>query len=143
MTMDQLINVLVTITLIEMMATIGLGVTFADLAGVTRNWRLVSRAALANYHCVPAVTIGLVLLFGAHPLVAAGFLILAVCPGAPYGPPFAGIAKGNVAVAVGLMVILAGSSALIAPVLLIGLLPLMGGNESLKVDAARIVITLL
>ena len=51
------------------------------------------------------------------------FLICAVCPGAPYGPPFTGMAKGKVGVAVGLMVILAGSSALVAPLLLHGLLP--------------------
>jgi BASS family bile acid:Na+ symporter len=143
MTIDQLINVLVTITLIEMMLAIGLGVTFVDLAGVARNWRLVGRAALANYVCVPAATVGLLLLFDAQPMVAAGFLILAVCPGAPYGPPFAAIATGNVAVAVGLMVILAGSSAIIAPILLYFLLPLASGNESMKVDATRIVVTLL
>ena len=108
MTIDKLINFLVTITLIEMMVAIGLGVTFADLAGVVRNWHLLGRAALANYVCVPAATVGLLLLFAAHPMVAAGFLILAVCPGAPYGPPFTSIARGNDAVAVGLMVILAG-----------------------------------
>src|SRR4051812_10449466 len=114
MSMDQLINLLVTITLIEMMVALGLGVTFADLADVVRNWRLVASAALANYVWVPAVTVGLLLLFAAHPMVAAGFLILAVCPGAPYGPPFAAVARGNVAVAIGLMVLLAGSSAIIA-----------------------------
>jgi BASS family bile acid:Na+ symporter len=142
-TIDQLINVLVTITLIEMMLAIGLGVTFVDLAGVAGNWRLVARAALANYVCVPAATVGLLLLFAAHPMVAAGFLILAVCPGAPYGPPFTAIARGNVAVAVGLMVILAGSSAILAPLLLHFLLPLVSGNEPLRVDAIRIVATLL
>src|SRR5438477_11848251 len=115
---DRLINILVTITLIEMMVAIGLGVAFVDLVGVARNWRLVARAALAYYVCVPAATVGLLFLFDAHPMVAAGFLILAVCPGAPYGPPFAAIAKGNMAVAVGLMGILAGSSALVAPILL-------------------------
>jgi BASS family bile acid:Na+ symporter len=118
MTLDQLTKALVTITLIEMMMATGLGVTFGDLAGVARDWRLVARAGLANYVCVPAVTVGLLLLFDPHPMVAAGFLILAVCPGAPYGPPFAAIAKGNLAIAIGLMVILAGSSALIAPILL-------------------------
>ena len=140
---DRLINVLVTITLIEMMVAIGLGVTFVDLAAVARNWRLVGRAALANYVCVPAATVGLLLLFNAQAMVAAGFLILAVCPGAPYGPPFTAIARGNVAVAVGLMVILAGSSALIAPILLLYLLPLRSGNEPLTVDATRIAVTLL
>jgi BASS family bile acid:Na+ symporter len=143
MTLDQLINALVTLTLVEMMVTTGLGVTFADLTGVARDWRLVVRAVLANYVCVPAATVGLLLLFGAHPLVAAGFLILAVCPGAPYGPPFSAIAKGNVAVAVGLMLLLAGSSAVVAPILLHYLLPLASGNGALQVDATRIVGTLL
>jgi BASS family bile acid:Na+ symporter len=143
MTAERLIRILVTVTLVEMMAAIGLGVTFADLAGVARNGRLLARAALANYLCVPAVTLGLLLLFQARAGVAAGFLIVAVCPGAPYGPPFAAIARGNVAAAVGLMVILAGSSALLAPVLLQVLLPLASEGDQPVVDAARMVGTLL
>ena len=35
----------------------------------------------------------------------------AVCPGAPYGPPFTGMAKGNVPTSVGLTVMLTGSNA--------------------------------
>src|SRR5262245_589403 len=137
MTTDQATNFLVTVTLIEMMAAIGLGVTFAELAAVARDWRLVVRAAVANYVCVPAVTVGLLLLFQAQPLVAAGFLILAVCPGAPYGPPCTAIARGSVSVAVGLMVLLAASSALVAPGLLSLLLPVTSGDETPEVDAAK------
>lgn len=143
MSIDRLINVVVSITLIEMMVAVGLSVTFVDLVGVAKNWRLVARATLANYICVPAATVGLLLVFGANPMVAAGFLILAACPGAPYGPPVVAIAKGNVAVAVGLMLILAGSSAVLAPILLYFLLPLVSGSEPLRVDAPRIVGTLL
>ena len=143
MTMDQITNVLVTVTLMEMMITIGLGVNISDLMSVARNWKLLAKAVFANYICVPAVTIGLLLLFGAQPLVAAGFLITAFCPGAPYGPPLTAIAKGNMTVAVGLMVLLAGSSAILAPVLLGLFLPLMAGDESLHVDTVRIVRTLL
>ena len=62
MTLDQVINVLVTILLIEMMAAIGLGVTMAELASVVRNGGLMVRAVLANYACVPAVTVGFSLL---------------------------------------------------------------------------------
>ena len=124
MSLDRLIQILVTITLIEMMVLIGLQVNFVDLVDTARNWRLVARAAAANYLCVPAVTVVLLILFDASPMVAAGFLVLAVCPGAPFGPPFAGIARANVSVAVGLMAILAGSSAIISPVLLSVLLPL-------------------
>jgi BASS family bile acid:Na+ symporter len=143
MTVDQLSNVLVTVTLVEMMAAIGLGVSFADLARVAGDWRLVVRAALANYVCVPAVTVGLLLWFAPDPMVAVGFLILAVCPGAPYGPPFTVIARGNLTVAVGLMVLLAGSSALLAPVLLRSLLPLVSGGEPVAVDAVQIAGILL
>jgi BASS family bile acid:Na+ symporter len=143
MTLDQLINILVTITLIEMMVTVGLQVTLTELLGVARSWRLVTRAALANYVLVPAFTVGLLLLFQPHPMVAAGFLILAVCPGAPFGPPITALARGNVPVAVGLMVLLAGSSALLAPLLLPYLLLLVSGGEPLNVEATRIAGTLL
>jgi BASS family bile acid:Na+ symporter len=144
MTIDQFVNVLVTIMLIEMMVAVGLSVSLAELMSVARNWRLVFQAGLANYVCVPVVTVGLLMLFHpVDPLVSAGFLILAVCPGAPFGPPCAKIARANVAVAVGLMVILAGSSALAAPLLLRFLLPWLAGDETLQVDAAKIVGTLL
>jgi BASS family bile acid:Na+ symporter len=144
MTAAQIINILVPITLVEMMVAIGLGVSFAELAVVARNWRLASKAALANYLCVPAAAVGLLLwLQPADPMVPAGILILAVCPGAPFGPGCTKLAKGNMAASVGLMVMLAGSSAIAAPVLLYLLLPLMSGSESLQVDAAKIIVTLL
>jgi BASS family bile acid:Na+ symporter len=143
MSLDRLINILVTIALIEMMVLIGLRVTFAELAGTVRDWRLVSRAAAANYLLVPAVAIALLVLFDASPAVAAGFLILAVCPGAPFGPPFARIARANVAVAVGLMVVLAASSAIISPVLLRVLLPWVSGGEAPSIDLVGMVGALL
>lgn len=143
MPIDRIINLFVTIALVELMAAIGLSVTFADIAGVVKNRRLVFQAALANYVCVPATAVGLLLLFRAQPMVAAGFMITAVCPGAPFGPPLTAMAKGNVAVSVGLMVILAGSSAIVAPLLLHWTLPLVSGSESLNVDATRMLVTLL
>ncbi|HKQ47937.1 MAG TPA: bile acid:sodium symporter [Phycisphaerae bacterium] len=142
MSLERITNLLVTITLIEMMLAIGLGVTFAELGAVARNRGLLLRAALANYVCVPAFTVALLFLFHAQPMVAAGFLILAVCPGAPFGPACTALARGNVSTAVGTMVFLAGSSALLAPLMLRFLLPLMGGNQPLQVDAAGMVTAL-
>jgi BASS family bile acid:Na+ symporter len=149
--LNQLINLLASITLFEMMVAIGLGVSFRDVLQVATDWRLVGNAALASYVCVPAAAVGLLILFNAEPFVAAGFLVAAVCPGAPYGPPFTGMAKGNVAVSVGLMVILAGSSALLAPLLLAVLLPfvlqflppLPQDGPALAVDGGKVVLTLL
>jgi len=143
MTIDQAINLLVTITLVGMMVAIGLSVTFGDLVDVARNWRLLARATLANYVLIPAVTLSLLVLFDVKPFVAAGFLILAACPGAPYGPPLTAVAKGNVPIAVGLMVLLAGSSAIVAPVLLRFLLPWVSRDAKLQVEASTIAATLL
>jgi BASS family bile acid:Na+ symporter len=122
---------------------VGLGVPLAELTRVARDGRLVARALLANYLVVPAVAVGLLLLFRAHPMVAAGFLILASCPGAPFGPPITAIARGDLTVAAALMVILAGSSAVAAPLLLRLLLPWVSGGDSLPIDPARIGGTLL
>jgi bile acid:Na+ symporter, BASS family len=143
MSLDRLINILVTITLVEMMVLIGLRTTFAELARTARDWQLLARAAAANYLFVPGVAIVLLILFAANPAVAAGFLILAVCPGAPFGPPFAGIARANVPAAVGLMVILAASSAIVSPVLLLLLLPWVSGGEAPHIDLIGMVGALL
>jgi bile acid:Na+ symporter, BASS family len=143
MSIDRLINLFVTITLIEMMVAVGLRVTFAEIIDTARNWRFVARAVVANYVLVPAVAIILLLLFHADPMVAAGFLVLAVCPGAPFGPPFARIAHADVPAAVGLMVILAGSSAILSPLLLSVLLPWLSGSEAPQVAPLALVGTLL
>ena len=58
MPVDQVVNILVTITLIQLMVTVGLGVTFTDVAHVAGNLGLVVRAATANYILVPAIATG-------------------------------------------------------------------------------------
>lgn len=143
MSVDKLINLLAAITLIEMTITIGLGVEVSDVVAVGRKWSLVARALVANYLLVPAAALGLVVLFRADPMVAAGFMVVAVCPGAPYAPPFTAMAKGNVTMAVGLMVILAASSALLAPLLLGILLPMVARNAPLKINVLKMTATLL
>jgi BASS family bile acid:Na+ symporter len=72
---DKLVNPL------EMMVATGLGVSFGDLAGVVKNAGLLTRAALANYVLVPTAAILLLHLFQTDPMVSAGFLLVAVCPG--------------------------------------------------------------
>lgn len=144
MTLDQLIALLVPAMLMAMMFVVGLQVTTAQVRAVASDRRLILKAMLANYALVPALTVGLLLYFKpVNPAVAAGFLILAVCPGAPFGPPFTRKAGGDTAVSVVLMLLLAGSSALLAPALLHVLLPLMTGGGELQVDALKIISTLL
>jgi BASS family bile acid:Na+ symporter len=113
---------LTSLGLVATMLAIGLKVHVSEIFAAARQIRLVVLALVANFLLVPAATVGLLYLFNPEPLVAAGFLILAVCPGAPFGPLFATIAKGDLPSAIGLMVILAASSAILSPLLLAALL---------------------
>jgi len=143
MSLDKLASLLVLILLIEMMVSVGLAVSLADLLAVVSNIRLLVRALLANYVLVPAATLILLYLFRVQPILAVGFLLIAVCPGAPFAPPLTSLARGNVHVSVGSMAILAACSAVLAPVLLSFLIPFAAHGASLKIDTVKIVTTLL
>jgi len=149
--LNSLVNLLAPLTLLEMMFAVGLGVSWSELVRVLADWKLVFKAVVASYVLVPAAAVGLLLLFQSHPTVAVGFLIIAVCPGAPYGPPLTKIAGGDPSSSVGLMAVLAGSSALVAPGLLQGLLSLVlpylpASAESASIAApptGQLILTLL
>lgn len=143
MRVDAIINLLAAVALFCMMVTVGLGLSVWDLLKVARNWRLALRAGIANYLLVPAAAVALIFLFQPEPMVAAGFLIAVVCPGAPFAPVIATIAKGTAATAVGVMAILAGSSAIVAPLLLRFLLSLVAGQGDLNIRPIKIITTLI
>ncbi len=138
-----LVKLLNVVALAVMMLSIGLTVDYEQVVVSARQPRLVVLALVANFVLVPLVTVGLLAAFRAQPLVSAGFLILAVCPGAPVGPQLTALAKGNVALSTGLMVILAALSALLSPVLLGILLAGLAPGGELRVDYVAIVRTLL
>lgn len=117
--------ILVSVTLAEMMFAMGLRMNYTLLLREMRNTRwLLLRAMAVNFLIFPGLTLLIIVLSGIPAPVAAGLMILAVLPAAPYGLPFTLIANGNMPVATVLLFILAASSALFAPVLLHLLLPL-------------------
>jgi BASS family bile acid:Na+ symporter len=136
----SLINVT---ALVVIMLSMGLQVTVADVAASARSPGRVALGLIANYLLVPAVTVGLLRLFEPDPMVAVGFLVLAVCPGAPVAPPAVTIARGNVPWSIGLMVILGGLSAIFSPLLLAMIIPWFATERALEMDYLAIVRTLL
>lgn len=136
-------KLLTSVALIVTMLAIGLRVRWSEVALAAKQVRLVALACLANFVLVPAATAALLWLFHSEPMVAAGFLILAACPGAPVGPLFASIAKADVPTAIGLMVILAGLSAILSPLLLASLLGYFCPQSDVQVNYFSIVQTLL
>jgi len=129
--------------LVVIMLSMGLNVKFEEVLASTRQPRPVLLGLIANFALVPAVTLALLLLFHADPMVSVGFFILAVCPGAPVGPPLAVIAKGNIPLAVSVMVILAGLSVILSPALLTELLGRIAPDYDLHINYLAIVRVLL
>jgi BASS family bile acid:Na+ symporter len=139
------LNLVETLTqsgLVAMMLSMGFRSSPGEVLASIRDLRGTTAGLAANFVLVPAATMGLLYAFDAVPVVSAGFLILAVCPGAPVGPPFAAVARGDVAYASGQMVILAAVSAVLSPVLLGLLLARLLPAGGLRVDSLTIVQTL-
>ena len=143
MTTALLVKLLNVTALVAMMLSIGMTVKLEQVIDSVNNVWLLVLGILANFALVPLVTVVLLAGFQPVPLVSAGFLILAVCPGAPVGPTFTAVAKGNVAVATGLMVILAALSAFLSPALLSVLLGQIAPEGNLLIDYREIVQTLM
>jgi BASS family bile acid:Na+ symporter len=140
---QRLVSLVNVTALVVIMVSMGLRVTFAQVAASARSQGRVLLAVAANYALVPAVTVGLLALIQPSAAVAVGFLILAVCPGAPFAPPATEIARGDVPNAIGLMVLLAGLSAVVSPTLLGLLLPWIAPDSPATLDYLSVVRTLL
>jgi BASS family bile acid:Na+ symporter len=138
----ELIEPLTRSGLVAMMLSMGFRSSPGEVLASIRDFRGTTAGLAANFVLVPAATMGLLYAFEAVPLVSAGFLILAVCPGAPVGPPFAAVARGDVTYASGQMVILAAVSAVLSPALLGLLLAQLLPAGGLRVDSLAIVQTL-
>jgi BASS family bile acid:Na+ symporter len=143
MTTADFVNLLNVAALVTIMLAMGMQVRFEAVTAAVRPVHRVCLGLLANYVLVPAATIVLLLLFQAQPMVSVGFLILAVCPGAPVGPMAAKLARGDVAWSIGMMVILAALSAIFSPCLLGVLLSWLVPSSDLQIDYLAIVRALL
>ena len=105
------------------MLGMGLGLRVADIVAPLRNWRLVLVALVANFVVMPGVAIGLAKLLGLDEAMGIGLLLLGAASGAPFLPKLAQIAKGNLPLAVGLMVLLMVITVGYLPLVLPRLLP--------------------
>src|SRR6476620_4690129 len=109
---------------VSSMLAMGAGLTIPQIAEPLRNARLVVFALLANFVLMPLGAIALAKVLQLDEPFAIGLLVLGCAAGAPFLPKLAELAKGNLAFAVGVMVLLmvvtVGYLPLVMPVLLPG-----------------------
>jgi BASS family bile acid:Na+ symporter len=106
------------------MLAMGAGLTVSQISAPLRNTRLVVFALLANFVLVPLAAIALAKVLWLDEPFGIGLLLLGCAAGAPFLPKLAELAKGNLAFAVGamvlLMVVTVGYLPLVMPLLLPG-----------------------
>jgi BASS family bile acid:Na+ symporter len=117
----------VLVFVVACMAAAGLGLGIRDVAAPLRRGRLVLFAVVANFVVAPGIAYGLTRVVPLDPGHAAGLVLLGGAAGAPFLPKLAEAARGELAVAVGLMLLLmvgsVGFMPVVLPVLVPGLAP--------------------
>ena len=158
--LERAVPVATLVFVLSSMLAMGLGLKVAQITAPLRNLRLVSLSLLANFVVMPLGAILLARVLRLDEPLGVGLLLLGVAAGAPFLPKLAQIAKGDLAFAVALMVLLmvitVGYLPLVLPILspgvsvnpakiarslvLLMLLPLAGAlavNAKLPAVAAR------
>ena len=122
---------------VSSMLAVGVSLTVGQIMAPLRNGKLVSLALLANFVLMPLSALVIARLLRLDEPLGIALLLLGTAAGAPFLPKLAGIAKSNLAFAVGLMVLLmvltVGYMPLVLPLLLKGV----------SIDAAKIARSLV
>ena len=99
-------SVAMLIFVLSSMLAMGLGLTVSQIITPLRHARLVVLSLLANFVVMPLAALALAALLRLDQPLGVGLLLLGTAAGAPFLPKLAQIAEGNLAFAVGLMVLL-------------------------------------
>jgi BASS family bile acid:Na+ symporter len=124
----ELLSMAATVAMLSFVVTsmlaMGAGLTVAQISAPLRNARLVVLALLANFVLMPLAALALAKALWLDEPFGIGLLLLGCAAGAPFLPKLAELAKGNLAFAVGamvlLMVITVGYLPIVLPLLLPG-----------------------
>src|SRR5881628_3081449 len=122
--LQKLVPIALLTFVLSSMLAMGLSLTIGQIITPLRNVRLVVLSMVANFVLTPLAAIGLAALLRLDQPFGVGLLLLGAAAGAPFLPKLAQLAKGNLAFAVGLMVLLmvvtVGYMPLVLPLLLEG-----------------------
>jgi bile acid:Na+ symporter, BASS family len=108
---------------VSSMLAMGTGLTVAQIIEPLRSARLVVLSLFANFVLMPLVAFALAKVLWLDEPFAVGLLLLGCAAGAPFLPKLAQLAKGNLAFAVGAMVLLMAVTVVYLPIVLPLMLP--------------------
>src|SRR4051794_23425 len=123
------------------MLAMGAGLTVAEIIDQLRNTQRLALALVANFVFVPIAALILTKVLHLDEPLGVGLLLLGCAAGAPFLPKLAELAKGNLAFAVGVMVLLTVITVGYLPVVLPLLLPGVTVNP-VKIGSSLVVLML-
>jgi len=135
--LSKIVPIAMLTFVVSSMLAVGVSLTVAQILAPLRNGRLVFLALIANFVVMPACALVIAKLLRLDQPLGIALLLLGAAAGAPFLPKLAGIAKGNLAFAVGLMVLLMVLTVAYMPIVL----PLL--LEGVSVDPMKIARSLL
>ncbi|MGB5812720.1 MAG: bile acid:sodium symporter family protein [Polyangiales bacterium] len=105
MEQSPLIEIGLPVSLMIIMAGMGLGLTFGEFREVLVRPKAMIVGTAAQIFLIPAIAFGLASLMGLGPVIAVGLVIIAACPGGTTSNIFTLLARGNVALSITLTVL--------------------------------------
>ncbi|WP_058365286.1 bile acid:sodium symporter family protein [Haloparvum sedimenti] len=120
---QAVVEAVTTVFVLSTMFSMGVKLSVDRIVDALRDRRLLTNALAVNLVAVPLLAALLVRAVPVETGFAAGIVLLAVSPGAPFGPKLAELSDSDVAFASGLMAILCLLSVVTIPVSLWLLLP--------------------
>src|SRR6478609_8940003 len=103
--LEVVARIAILVFVVACMAAAGLGLGLRDIVAPLRRDRLVAGALVANFVIAPGIAWGLAALFDLDTPYAIGLILLGWAAGAPFLPKLAELARGDIACAVGLMLL--------------------------------------
>ena len=140
--LERAVPVAMLVFVVSSMLAMGLGLKVAQITAPLRNLRLVAMSLLANFAVMPLGAILLARVLRLDEPLGVGLLLLGVAAGAPFLPKLAQIAKGDLAFAVALMVLLMVITVGYLPLVLPILLPGVSVNPA-KIASSLVLLMLL
>lgn len=105
-TLNKIIPIVMLTFVVSSMLSMGLSLTVGQIVAPLRSYRLIVLALLANFVLMPLAAFGIAKVLRLDEPLGIALLLLGTASGAPFLPLLARISKGNLALSVGLMVLL-------------------------------------
>ena len=113
----MIVDILLPLSLVFIMFTLGLGLTFNDFGNLAREPKAFGVGILNQMILLPIVAFGIILLSGLSREMAVGIMILACCPGGVTSNIITKLARGDTALSISYTAVISIFSVITLPII--------------------------